>query len=85
MGDGAVSFGNSGGSDARLKENIQATGRFIGRLREYTWNWNDIARRIGWDTHPTRGVLAQEAMFVYPDMVTLHENGYFMVKYNFCL
>jgi hypothetical protein len=72
------------GSDIRLKKNIKATGRFIGRLREYTWDWNSEAQRIGWSGHRTRGVLAQEALFMYPDMVTLHTNGYFMVNYNFC-
>jgi hypothetical protein len=69
------------GSDMRLKKNIRATGLFMGLLREYTWEWNDEAYRIGWSHHPTRGILAQEALFVYPEIVMQHPNGYFMVTY----
>lgn len=70
-------------SDVRLKQNIIATGNYIGDLREYTWEWNSTAKMIGVDNHPTIGVLAQEALELNPDYVVFdHTIGYLRVKYN---
>ena len=72
----------AGGSDRRLKTNIKRTGGYIGTLPEYTWDWNEKAHEIGWSHYPTRGVMAQEALEVYPDAVFMAPNGYYMVNYN---
>jgi hypothetical protein len=75
-------FGRSGGSDIRLKTNLRKTGRKIATLDEYTWDWNEIAKEIGVSSDPTTGVIAQEAMIVYPDVVSTGAHGYFMVNYG---
>jgi hypothetical protein len=70
-------------SDFRLKTNIVATGNTIGELKEYTWEWNDLAKYIGIDSNPTKGVMAQEALEVYPQHVHFDEKiGYFRVDLN---
>jgi hypothetical protein len=70
-------------SDFRLKTNIVATGNMIGELKEYTWEWNDLAKYIGIDGNPTKGVMAQEALEMYPQHVHFDEKiGYFRVDLN---
>lgn len=70
-------------SDVRLKQNIFPTGNRIGGLREYVWEWNSLAKDLQLDHYPTRGVLAQEALCMYPEHVFLSkEDGYFRVDYN---
>lgn len=70
-------------SDFRLKTNIVATGNMIGELKEYTWEWNDLAKYIGIDGNPTKGVMAQEALEIYPQHVHFDEKiGYFRVDLN---
>ena len=70
-------------SDIRLKQNIHATGNFIGSLPEYTWEWNSTAKLLGVDNHPTKGVLAQEAMEANPEFVMFdHSIGYLRVNYS---
>jgi hypothetical protein len=75
-------YGSSGGSDIRLKTNLRKTGRKIAALDEYTWDWNEIAKEIGVYSDPTTGVIAQEAMVLYPDVVFTGAHGYFMVDYG---
>jgi len=74
----------SGGyaSDVRLKKNMRKTGRFIKGFTEYTWEWNDEARRIGVLSHPTSGVIAQEVLNVYPQVVTKGSHGYYSINYT---
>jgi hypothetical protein len=54
----------------------------IGLLSEYTWEWNDEAHRIGVSSDPTIGVIAQEAIRVYPEVVSTGVHGYYMVNYE---
>ena len=77
-----MSYGSSGGSDIRLKKNVKKTGRMRGVLPEYTWEWNDEAARIGVSSDPTVGVIAQEAVHVYPEIVSVGAHGYYMVNYD---
>jgi len=70
-----------GGSDIRLKKNIRKTGRMIGVLPEYTWEWNDEAVRVGVSSDPTVGIIAQEALHVYPYVISVGKHGYYMVNY----
>ncbi|MDH3582281.1 MAG: tail fiber domain-containing protein [Hyphomicrobiales bacterium] len=70
-------------SDRRLKEDIQpASGPFgeIG-LQEYTWTWNDEAKRLGM-SGTGRGVMADEVAGVYPQAVVKDASGYLMVDYG---
>lgn len=70
-------------SDFRLKTNIVPTGKMIGGLKEYTWEWNQLAKSIGVDNNPTIGVMAQEAIDLYPEHVHYDESiGYFRVDYG---
>lgn len=69
-------------SDMRLKFNIVLTGNKIGSLNEYSWEWNSVASAIGVSHHRTTGVMAQEALLVYPDAVFMAEDGYYRVDYS---
>lgn len=70
-------------SDARLKMNIRITGKKRGVLNEYTWNWNEIAVSLGLQNFPTTGVMAQEALEVYPKAVIFNDKlGYYTVDYS---
>ncbi len=69
-------------SDIRLKRNIILTGGKVGRLDEYTWEWNDVAISLNLNSFLTRGVIAQEASFIYPEAVSLGKDGYFRVDYS---
>ena len=65
----------------RLKTNLVPTGGAIGSLREYTWEWNDLAKSLQLDGQPTTGVVAQEAQLVFPQAVSQDSNGYLRVDY----
>lgn len=70
-------------SDMRLKTNIVHTGNFVSGLPEYTWDWNATAKSLGVDNYPTKGVLAQEAMKLYPEAVSFDKAiGYYRVDYT---
>jgi hypothetical protein len=68
------------GSDVRLKENIVSAGK-ISDVNFYRWDWNDKAKEIGVDKHPTFGVMAQELEKSYPEYVVTGEDGYRRVNY----
>jgi hypothetical protein len=68
-------------SDIRLKTNIQPTGRMI-TVPEYTWEWNNEAKRLGLDHYNTTGVMAQELLEVAPHLVSVGEDGYYRVNYG---
>jgi hypothetical protein len=67
-------------SDRRLKSNIKPTGEKVGEFSEYEWDWNDIAKALGLDKYPNKGVLAQEVMRRHPDAVRLDADGYYRVN-----
>jgi hypothetical protein len=50
-------------------------------LPAYRWSWNDIAKTVGAEDMPTRGVLAQDVRAVYPEAVG-ERNGYMTVDYG---
>ena len=75
----ALSRINNRRSDLRLKKNLVKTGKSVGLLDEYTWSWNEKAG----DTYdPTIGVIAQEALEVRPEVVSIGEDGYYRVNYD---
>ena len=69
-------------SDIRLKTNIEKIGEFSPVIDLYEWEWNEVAEKIGVDNQPTVGVLAQELIEYRPDLVMMHEDGYFRVNYS---
>ena len=69
-------------SDVRLKKNMRKTGRFVKGFTEYTWEWNDEARRVGVSSHPTIGIIAQEVLNMYPDAVIRGSHGYYSIDYT---
>ena len=81
---GAIQIGAAyagSGSDVRLKENIQPYDTLNG-VQFYTWDWNDTAKKIGYDKYPTMGVIAQEVQKTHPDTVIEGPEGYLMVNYG---
>lgn len=69
------------GSDARLKCNIRA-------IEPDTVSRLDLVRPVGYDRivgdqhQPEYGVIAQELIAVYPDLVSQGPDGYYAVRYN---
>lgn len=85
-GVGAVGQGGGfgalfGGSDIRLKENIQPIEEVSG-IQFYTWDWNDEGKRIGLEKQATIGVMAQELEAKHPDLVVIGDDGYRRVDYG---
>jgi len=70
-----------GKSDQRLKQNIEYVGKSINGHNIYTWEWNNIAKKLGVNS-PTIGVLAQEVMQYMPEAVIKDVDGYYMVNYG---
>ena len=69
-----------GGSDIRLKENIEKTGTVEG-INLYTWDWNEEGQRIVGD-QKAFGVLAQEIKEQRPSAVIQGSDGYLRVDYS---
>ena len=69
-------------SDLRLKRNIVLTGAMRGKLAEYSWEWNDVAVDLNLHNFPTKGVIAQEAQNLYPEAVSIANDGYLRVDYS---
>lgn len=78
VGAGAVAFA----SDERLKKDIVKIGSTDKGVNIYSWTWNEKAKGMGVDSHPTVGVIAQEVQQIIPEAVIQHENGYLMVDYS---
>ena len=81
LSGGASIAGALFGSDVRLKSNIERTGNHKG-VNYYRWTWNDEAKRIGVDSHPTSGVMAHELANTHPHLVTAGQDGYLRVNYD---
>ena len=74
------SYGYSGYSDSRLKDNIRFVHRPHGH-NVYTRDWNKLAKSIGADKQPNYGVLADELVSTNPEALKKDENGYWKVNY----
>jgi hypothetical protein len=75
-----------GGSDKRLKKNIRKANispfkRNGYKPDAYTWEWNDIAKKLYGYVGSSFGVIAQEIEKVIPEAVSVDENGYRVVNY----
>jgi len=90
---GGAAGGSSGGgggarSDMRFKNNIEELdeSRF-GRLglKEYMWDWNEIAAEMDGLSGEGRGVIAQLVVSVMPEAVFEDKHGYLFVDYDMLL
>lgn len=69
-------------SDSRLKDNIEYYDTMPNGVKVYTWEWNEIAKKLGADRTPPFGVIAQEIMKTHPDAVQMDDDGYLLVNYG---
>jgi hypothetical protein len=76
-GFAAAGIGAIGGSDARLKENIELIEQIDG-INMYTWDWKDP--EMSWPMN--YGVIAQEVAETHPEAVMTGDHGYMMVDYS---
>ncbi len=77
-GQGATAM--FGGSDPRLKDNVQYIATSNG-VRYYRWTWNALAKELGLNTTPPTGVMADELQEIHPDLVHRGEDGFLRVDY----
>jgi len=68
-------------SDVELKTNIKKVGDLEPGIGWYTWDWNDKGKKLGVESEPAEGVLAQEVLEVKPDAVMV-KDGYYAVDYS---
>ena len=69
-------------SDINLKENITKIGQYASGLNIYTWTWNSKGKELADPLQPTVGVMAQEAMLVFPEAVSKGTDGFLRVNYG---
>ena len=79
---GALITGLFSLSDIRLKEDIRLFDTMPNGVKIYTWAWNEEAKRIGADSIPGFGVIAQEIRETHPDAVMVGDDGYLRVNYR---
>jgi hypothetical protein len=82
QGASAAAMAAAMSSDIRLKENIVKLGKYNSGLNMYTWDWNEEGKKIAHPDQPTVGVMAQEAMLVFPEAVMKGNDGYLRVDYG---
>jgi hypothetical protein len=82
LGAGVLGSYLLSGSDIALKKNIKPAGKTPDGINLYTWDWNDKAKRGGFASHPTFGVIAQELKKHKPDAVVRGDDGYLRVDYS---
>jgi hypothetical protein len=69
-----------GSSDKKLKTNIRKVGQLASGLNTYFWDWTEEAKKLV-GNQMTFGVMAQEAIEVFPEAVSTDSNGYLQVDY----
>ena len=78
---GGLSAFASSFSDIRFKNNITYT-KTINNINFYTWDWNELAIKLGYNNSIPSGVIAQELRLTHPDCVIVNTDGYYMVDYG---
>ena len=56
-------------------------GQLPSGLPTYTWDWKEEFKHLV-GNQPTLGVIAQEAMELFPEAVSMHADGYLQVDYS---
>ena len=69
-------------SDEKLKDNIKFDVTLSSGVNMYTWDWNEAAKKLGADTLPNFGVIAQEIQKTHPAAVHMSAEGYLKVNYG---
>jgi len=77
----AATYYATTGSDKKLKTNIKKVGQLPSGLPTYTWDWKEEFKHLV-GNQPTLGVIAQEAMELFPEAVSMHADGYLQVDYS---
>jgi len=77
----AAAYYGAKGSDKKLKTNIKKVGQLPSGLPTYTWDWKEEFKHLV-GNQPTLGVIAQEAMELFPEAVSMHADGYLQVDYS---
>jgi hypothetical protein len=67
-------------SDKKLKTNIRKVGQLASGLNTYFWDWTEEAKKLV-GNQMTFGVIAQEAIEVFPEAISTDSNGYLQVDY----
>ena len=67
-------------SDKKLKTNIRKVGQLASGLNTYFWDWTEEAKKLV-GNQMTFGVMAQEAIEVFPEAISTDSNGYLQVDY----
>lgn len=67
-------------SDKKLKTNIRKVGQLASGLNTYFWDWTEEAKKLV-GNQMTFGVIAQEAIEVFPEAISTGSNGYLQVDY----
>ena len=73
-GQGGSGAGAAMMSDSRLKTDIQPVGKTPGGLNIYSYRYLWGERAVG--------VMADEALVLYPNAVSVHDSGYLQVDYS---
>lgn len=74
-------FAALGGSDRRIKEDIEPVGRFPNGLNAYEFAYKP-EYRARWGSGRHIGVMADEALEIAPGAVLTHPDGYLVVDYR---
>ena len=81
LGSSLITSGIGIFSDNRLKDNIQLIKRLDSGVGLFSWEWNDIAEKLGIKSRRIKGVIAQDVMKYYPDLVWKDRiTGYYKVN-----
>lgn len=71
-----------GGSDERLKTNVEYFDTLPSGIKMYIWDWTEEAKQKGFDENPPIGVIAQEIQKTHPEAVLEGPDGYLRVNYT---
>jgi len=68
-------------SDIRLKDDVKLVKRFDSGIGLFTWKWNGIAKKLGINNRRIKGVIAQDVLKHFPDLVWKDkQTGYYKVN-----
>ena len=70
-----------GFSDIRLKDNVKLIKRLDSGIGLFSWDWNDLSKKLGVNSRRVKGVIAQDVKKYYPNLVFKDlETGYYRVN-----
>ena len=73
LGSSLITSGAAGGifgfSDIRLKDNVKLIKKLDSGISLFSWDWNDLSKKLGVNSRRVKGVIAQDVKKYYPDLV----------------